>query len=398
MVSCSNRGAGDPLSISYVKEILSDTSSVAFNTVKHSGDNGSDGPVAIVGPADEVMFMADEFLGCDHFDNVDGRAIPDGLPDFAGETISLLCDEANGPYGGYAVQGNEEYLRELNVKNFISAVDTSCSRSQYDRESKVHKSSAKVVVLASSYSSAYGYPDIEALVKGTGSEVDVISPVHAMFRYAMKRHGEENAVLAVWTTGQILGSGIYSSVVSDMQKEYPELKYDAVCPSGTGTLRQRILSFLRMYRSTGNSARLDAVLVDDMPLRADSLNLEMRMMASDDSLAAYSALLSEKFEFVDARVATAAECIAYLRKTNGFTHRVTYPEMEMLTVMPMPDMPADKYVRAGCFTDEYKYNRASGSDKESFITVEMNERNLTEEQLSFMKSHARKTYEKYVSD
>ena len=110
-------------------------------------------------------------------------------------------------------KGNETYLKELTVKNFISAVDTSCAFSQYDRDTKVHKSSSKVVVLTSSYTSAYGYDDIEALVKGTGSEIDVISPVHAMFRYAMKRHGGDKAELAVWTTSEILGSGVYATVL-----------------------------------------------------------------------------------------------------------------------------------------------------------------------------------------
>lgn len=399
MVSCSNRGAGDPLSIPYVKEILSDTTSVPFQTVKHSGDSGSDGPITLVGPAEDVIFLADEFLGCDHFDNVDGRQVPDGLPDFAGETISLICDEANGPYYGYMEKGNETYLKELTVKNFISAVDTSCAFSQYDRDTKVHKSSSKVVVLTSSYTSAYGYDDIEALVKGTGSEIDVISPVHAMFRYAMKRHGGDKAELAVWTTSEILGSGVYATVLEGMQKEYPSLKYKSVCPDEAGTMKKRMLSFLEMCKESGQKTKIDAVLVDAMPLRADSLNaLFCRLKDNaDDSIASYSSILSDDFEFIDSRIATAAECIIYLRRTNGFTHRVAYPAMEMYAVMPMPDMPADKYLSPDCYTDEYKYNRASGSDKESFLTVELNDRDITESQYGFMKQYAHKTYEKYVS-
>lgn len=399
MVSCANRGAGDPLSIPYVKSILSDTTTTVYNIVKNAGESGSNGVISIIGPANDAMFISDEFLCCDHFDNVNGRMVSDGLPDFSGETISVVCDEANSPYHGYVEKQNESYLKELNVKNFINVVDTSCFLSPYDKEDRIGKNHSKVVVLSSSYSSAFGYSDIMALVNGTRADIDVISPIHSMFRYAMKRHGGENASIAVWTSEQILGDGVYSALSSELEKEYPSLKYDMICPQHGGTIMQRMLSFFRMYRSAGQRTRLDVVLVDDIPMRADSLNsiFHALLAESNDSLMTYKAFLSDNFEFIDARTSMVADCISYLRKMNGFTHRVAYPAMEMFAVVPVPDLAVGYYYDDGRFSDDFKYNRAPGSELESFLTVEMNERYMSEDQISFMKSFAQKTYEEYVS-
>lgn len=93
--------------------------------------------------------MTEALSCCDYFDNVDGRSVPDGLPDFAGETLDLICDSANAPYEGYVAKGNENYLKELNFKNFLSALDTTCAVGQFDKNSLTRKQSSKIVILAS---------------------------------------------------------------------------------------------------------------------------------------------------------------------------------------------------------------------------------------------------------
>lgn len=397
-VSCLNRGAGVPLSIPYVKGILADTASVEYGIVRNGCPDGREGVISVIGPAEDAFVLADGLLACDYFDNVDGRRNPDGLPDFAGETLSVVCDNANTPYGGYLDSGNEKYLRELTVRNFISALDTVCASSPFDMDESVRKRGSKVVILASSYSSAFGYADIRALLDAAEPDINVISPVHSMFSHAIDRHGEDGT-FAVWTTEAILGAGVYSSVWADVAEDCPSFKYDAFCPQATGALKERMLSFFRMYRSAGQKKRLDAVIVDDIPLKADSLNaaLTSMMESADDSISVYRNMLSDGFEFIGAAESVASDCIKFLRGKNMFTHRVAYPSMQMYETVPVAGLPAADYGQKGDFTEKFKYNRAENTDLETYVLVEAAGGFLDGPHKEFLRRNAHKAYEQYVS-
>ena len=72
MVSCGNHGAGDPSTIPFVRDILSDTTSTVYEKIRKSCIDGRDGSIAIVGPSEQTLFLADNFITCDDFDNVNG--------------------------------------------------------------------------------------------------------------------------------------------------------------------------------------------------------------------------------------------------------------------------------------------------------------------------------------
>ena len=71
-----------------------------------------------------------------------------------------------------------------------------------------------------------------------------------------------------------------------------------------------------MYKAIGNTHKIGAVLVDDMPLKADVLNAELARMreSNDDSLTFYSGLLTDRFEFIDPATAIASECISFVSR------------------------------------------------------------------------------------
>lgn len=371
MVSCMNREAGDSLSIPYVREVLSDTTSLTYRIIADGCPDRRDGTIAVVGQEFDVFSVARELVNCDYFDNVDGHMRPDGLPDFAGETISMICDNANEPYQGYLDNNNENYLKELSVKNFISAVDTTCALNPFDRKTNIHKTGSKIVILASSYSSAFGYDDVMRLVKSAGSDIAVISPVHSMFNYAVRKHSEKGC-FGVWTTQKELGAGIYSIVKADLEKIYPGLEYDAFCPVYAESLKDRILSFLEMYKEAGKEKVLDAVIVDEAGLKADDLNGTLQEMISknDGTMMKYIDMVSENFEFIDARRTVVADCIAYLRDRNLFTHKVAYPALAMYTTVPASGLADQDYNADGSLSDSFKYNRAENSDFETYLLME----------------------------
>ncbi len=399
VVSCWNRGVGDPLSIPYVRGVLADTVSAPYTLIRDAGMDGKNGTIAIIGPFEDAFYYAEELLSCDYFDNVDGRKDSDGLPDFAGETVAVISDNANAPYSGYLRNGNENFLKEVNVKNFISAIDTVCSANQFEVNNSLRKQSSKVIILGSSYASAFGYSDIMELYNVAKPDIEVISPVHSLIRYAVARHGTD-AELAVWTNESILGAGVYSIVFEQLSKEYPSLEYTAFCPTSKLGYRERILSFLRLYKASGQENQISAVLVDDIPLRADSLNVTLEKMIAerDDSLRIYANFISPKFEFIDPGQAVASDCIHYLRASNSFTHKVAYPNVLLYATSPVLGLSSSDYTSDGDYTDSFKYGRADNADKNSYVLTYCPWTSLDNSQKLWLEKFAVKTFGNYVSN
>lgn len=398
-VSCTNREVGDPLSIPIVREALSDTTSAVYCQVKAGCVDGLNGSIAVIGPAQEALVLTEALSCCDYFDNVDGRRVSDGLPDFAGETFDIICDTANSPYEGYVANGNENYLKELTFRNFLSALDTTCAVGQFDRNSLIRKQSSKIVILASPYSSAFGYKDIMSVVKASRPKVNVLSLCHSMFDFAVSRHGGK-ANLTVWTDESVLGAGVYSEVWSDLTADYPSMRYIAVCPNRIGTLKERVLSFLEKCKATEMQEKMDAAIVDDLSLTADSLNAELgRMLCrGTDGIDIYKSLLSEHFEFIDPKQAVAAQCERYLRNENYFTHRVAYPIVDIHCTVPVAGLSAVDYDEKGYFTDSFKYDRADNSDNETFFLIELSGSFLSDSQKAYLSRYAGNIYSQYVSN
>lgn len=396
--SCMDRGAGDPLSIKYVRDIVSDTTSAGYRRLRICGTDGVAGSMTVFGPSAETFFLSEKLLTCDNFDNVNGRAVPDGLPDFAGETVAVVSDLANEPYSGYLRKSNSEFLREIAVRSFFDLIDTTALVSQYDRNLGERKAGAKVVVLSSSYLSAFGYYDINALLNASGRDIHVISPVHSMLSYASARHGAEMN-LAVWTTPEIVEAGIYPAVKFSLSADYPELDYEVLCPE-QGQVNDRIISFLRQYKASGKTAVLDAAIVDEIPLPASDLNSALSDLWDNvnDSLIVYKSLISEKFEFIDAATAVIAECEKTMRSSNLFTHRIAYPAAEFYATIPVPGMAQADYGGNGLYTDEFKYNRAPSSDLETFLLVKMKSRTLPDSLAEGLMALTPTMFENYVSD
>lgn len=396
-VSCLDRGAGDPLSVRYVQDIIADTTSLQYTRVASAGIDGVGGSLTVFGPSSESFFMAEKLLTSDDFDNVNGRAVPDGLPDFAGETVAVVSDLANEPYAGYILNSNEEFLRETAVRSVIDILDTTVLVSQYDRSLMERKAGAKLVVLSSSYLSAYGYYDISSLLRTARKHIKVISPAHSMFEYAALRHGN-NISVAVWTNEEIAQAGVYPIVTSQISAEYPNLKCDVLCPLEEGGAPDRIISFLRQYKASGKAGVLDAALVDDMPLRAADLNAALDSLWDnvDDSLIVYRSMLAPDFEFIDAGMAVTAFCIKEMRASNLFTHKILYPRAEFFSTIPVPGKGT--YDEEGFFTDTYRYNRAPSSETDTFVLVRMKSRNLPNAVRGRLEELTPAIVEDYVSD
>ena len=95
LVSCSGHNSVTRQPVPYVSRMLSDTSAAGYRLL-HSFDDGDvSGVIAVIGSSEECILMSEKLMTGDDFDNVDGSARPDGLPDFAGETVTSFIDMPN---------------------------------------------------------------------------------------------------------------------------------------------------------------------------------------------------------------------------------------------------------------------------------------------------------------
>ncbi|MBR1406532.1 MAG: hypothetical protein IJ578_06325 [Bacteroidales bacterium] len=397
--SCRERVTGGRPVIPYVAGLLSDTTSYDYGILSMFNPANKAGSIAVIGEPEDALFLTEQLLTSDRYDNIDGALRPDGLPDFAGEIFAPVLDVANAPYGGYFTHGNEDYLSEITVRNFLAVLDTACFLSSYDTDRLVHKAPAKMVVLASSYSTAYGYFNIDTLCHVAGRDVPVIPLTRAMLDAAWNRYGNGINV-GIWTTGDVLGAGIWSAAFPYAARRHGDAKatYSVFCPDSSATVLDRFMNYMQMYAAAGNTAKISALVLDDPAVPLDSLRAAVSsvMKVDRDSYITWRNLLADDFEIIDAGSAVASACYAYLRENNRFTHKVAYPDVKVYATAPVNGLPETAYGPDGWLTEEFRYNRASNVGDPTYSLVELKDKYLTEELRDRMIVRTPKLFSLYV--
>ncbi len=403
LFSCVGKKEADSQMIPLTLKILRDTASYDYRSISacRAGDNR--GTIAVVGAPEDVLLLSEELISCDLYDNISGVSRSDGLPDFAGETFAEILDFANYPYDGYLSLGNSDFLKEVNVRNFLSAVDTVCLQSPFDSTGTIFRQRSKVVIFASSSSSAYGRRDIDSLLSAAGSPVAVITPVSSMAAYVMaRRKGSVN--MLVWGGADNVASNVYSPVLSPMLDGRGDGSRFSVFASRRDSLdahrqvRRELLDILNRYAESGSGGKIDAILLDERRVSyAEFISAVKELQSTDeDNLLQYRNMLSENLVCVSAARAIAEQCNVYLRKHNAFTHRVAYPDLRFYITYPSVNLPEEVYDVDGGFSFAYKYSRKTSAGRPDFSLVELRDRYFPESMAEFMKSRAPKSYSIYV--
>lgn len=395
VLSCTKRASGSVSSLKVVNDSLTDTSSVGYHVLNAWNSSDKSGAIAVIGDPEDILPVVEDLFTCDRFNNISGKASPDGLPDFSGETIAAQLDVANSPYGGYVTDGNVKFLRELAVKNFVSALDTCCLYSPYDRSLTVAKPSAKIVVSASSYSSVYGAGDIDTLLSASGVSVPVVSSTQCVFKYALNRHPEGN--ICVWTTEDRAASRLYDSPFREVSASGANVP-PVFAPDSFVELERRFLDVLDMYAAAGAGSSLSAMIIDDPSVDRTALGSVLDGVNESDSeeMLPYRNLLSGGFEFIFPSDAISSECFRILRERNAFTHKIAYPELKGYMSVVATDLPVSSYQEDGKFTSDYKFNRAPDSDVDTWYLIEVRNGYIPESLREMMSVRSPKSYSEYV--
>ena len=328
-VSCKEVQMQPRNTISLVHSIAADTAGVG-RLVASSGQ--ASGSIAIIGEPENALLLARRFQGSDHVDNVDGTAVRDSLPDFAGESFDVIMDALYSPYSHFWTSARPladslrhqvlDSLREVAVLNAVCAWDSLSWRSTADAEPVLRKERAKVLIFTSSLQAQWGLFDVDTLLQMTGGKSHVLSPVHTLLEDAYASGARS---LAVWTTRDVRSSGAWQSVFASLG--YPDAYLTVIAPDTALDVRTELRKLLRQYRSSGRV--LDALLVDSFTIDMAPLQSELALIrnagtAEDES---FLAMLAPDFHLMEPTASVIGATYRLLRDNHLFTHRIAWPSV-----------------------------------------------------------------------
>jgi hypothetical protein len=338
LLSCGPREHRDFETIDYVRQIVADSASAGpYRLIRALDPASPSGEIAVLGEPEVAVYLAEQFLTSDRFDNITGRPANDRLPDFAGERIGVVIDEVHAPY---LLPEDETSFRETVVRLSLSAVDTLSRLNSFNADAMTPKWPAKVLVLSSPMYNAFGYADVDTLFKMAGRRIPVVTPVESMMAKAFE-HPAPIFNVGVWSDEAVIASGAYQKAFERKAAaaKGSQCTLAAFCPEKQGDVGNRFLSYLNLYLHGGTSFPLSVLLLDDYGVdlaRLEEQLAEIRRMDSPE-MVEYCKLLAPDFRFIDVTGTVTSEVYRILRSRNLFTHDIAYPRLDAYQTFPVGD-------------------------------------------------------------
>ena len=410
-VSCGREETVAFRPLDLVETAVSDTASPAAACLRGYADLGNAGAIAVFGGFEETAVLAEKLLTCDKFDNIDAKERPDGLPDFSGETVMPVFDAVNAPYTDYMAAANEDFIRELAVKGFLSMISGHCASSAFDHGSSASKPRAKMVIFSSSLMSEFGIHDIDCLTAAAGISTGVLDPVTSAVKHVF-RHADTLSNIGVWAESNVVSSGVYGNVFRDIRSacwdrhshEYRDWARtsEIVClsPEPGSDAGESVRRFFDAYLSADYHTPLSGVILDDFTRSSevDSLNaaLDGILMSETRESEIYRQLIVPGFRFISPVETLAEDCYRWLRENGRFTHLVALPGMSGYMTVVSSEVQGGYLDKDGWLDPEFKYNRAPGSGVETFRFIPLSQSYFSAAAMERMKELAPETYKRLI--
>ena len=90
------------------------------------------------------------------------------------------------------------------------------------------------------------------------------------------------------------------------------------------------------------------------------------------------------------------DCYLWLREHDRFTHLVAYPAVSGYMTVVSSEVQGQLLDKDGRLGDDYKYNRAPGSDVETYRFIPLSQSCFSKEELHKMQGLAPETYKRLV--
>lgn len=328
-VSCKEVQVQPRPTISLVHVIVADTAGTGHLAAMAGQPGGS---IAIIGEPENAILLARRFQSTDRVDNVDGRAVRDSLPDFAGETFDVLMDQMNAPYARFwtSAEKQEEAhrqtvldsLREVAVLNAVCAWDSLAWRSTADAEPVLRKERAKILIYTSSLQAQWGLFDVDTLQQMVGGSCRILCGVNTLLEDAYASGARS---LAVWTTRDVRNSGVWQAVFDSMG--YSDAHISVIAPDTALDIRTEFRNLLRQYNNTGlvlDALLIDSYSVDMTPLQTELALIQGSVTAEDE---AFRDMLSPDFKMMVPTSSIIDATYRLMRENHLFTHRIARPSI-----------------------------------------------------------------------
>lgn len=287
-VACNSAEQAGRDTIPLVKQLLADHDGHCYELLSSFDASSSSGNVVIADTRERAEFIAGKYMGCDYFDNINAKEVPDLLPDFAGEQfvtmyVSPAADEAS--------------LREQGVKLLLEALDSSFN--------------GKALVVNVPSLQYYGVFDADTLMRSIGVSVPVIYPLAGI---AASADGPVGVIKDPSTPDEVY-SGIFGDdvVVFANDEDYE------------GTPLRHFLE----HCSDMDTKAVRTLVLDDYRYTPEELMSDWQSLLEEgtsESIALRQCAASG-LRIIDTREAAARECYRLFRERNIFTHNIAYPQL-----------------------------------------------------------------------
>lgn len=335
--------------VPYVSDIINDSYSSEHKLVSGYDPQDRSKAIFVFGSRSRTQAVAGALMESDAYDNVDGSSNPDGLKDFAGETVCTVANFSN--FGEMVNDGRLEDLRELTTRNVLAAMDTLCFVSPYDRSGMGKKPLAKLIILGSACMTQYGQYDIDSLFNALNCHLPVITPMQLIVDEAVSTNKGKD----ILSVGVLAGNAPVDLYGPYIRTKAARMGIDSVLcvgfkvPEGEDPL----LSFLDRYSELGIQRPLDVILVDDLgvDLSAFKESLERITSVMNAESLTYGNLISPGFKIIDSRSRICKATYSILRKENLFTHLISQPRQ--LDYMLIPKSGSEKAMMLLQYNERY---------------------------------------------
>ena len=331
-VSCGPKVQPAHDTLPLVREIMQDGGNRFHQLLKNSQTPDPLGDIYIIGAEDAAFHLAEDFARCDARDNIDGSLKSDGLPDFAGETISCVIDTTGlvGTMINSALLGKDDRsLREFVVNSVLSLMDTVCHISPYDIDGLGRKNPAKMVILAAPYLAQYAMHDIDTLMQAFNSSVPVICPAMEMYDVAFSSHPGRDITMGLIYHERFSGSEVYANMFRAACREKGSIASSFAAFPEAENPDSSLVSFLDNYIAAGYTRPLNTIAIDTYTVSLETMKSSLAGMISvmNEESMKYGKYIAKDFRFLHTTEAIASRCYDLLRSRNAFTHNISKPRI-----------------------------------------------------------------------
>lgn len=334
LFSCDRQPATDSDIHPLVADILFDKLMPEHEILVNHAEPSVRGSIYIIGGENACKALSSAFQKCDAFDNVNGRHVSDGLPDFSGETICMVIDDAAYPYWDYVQNNGQERMREHFIRQTISSLDTLCNLSRYDLDGRGYRAYAKMIIVADPYYLSWGKKDVDYMFGNIGCGIPVVQPSDLLFD-SLLSDGSTELNVGIICDSVFTRSSVYVETLKSKSGNQNASCFASSPVQGKSAL----ISFLELYRQNGGRTPLDAILVEDISIDMDALRKDIALVRDlkRPEYLTYGKFLSENLRVIESSEVMTAFCYNFLRSSNLFTHKIAYPKLLSFRTYPHPD-------------------------------------------------------------